>query len=178
MKGGALAQKEAQEKDWTPGSPPIPRGRRSTATCCRPCAALQAEGEKARERNAALGTLSSARPYLSAAQTLYRLSIQRPKKRSRPRRRLSRNATGAASARARTACSARIDAAADRAFLRWALGLAAALPAGQRIEPLDKAVGLRRGTWPRPMPDNAIDACLDKLYAGHQAGRPGLPARR
>ena len=110
-------------------------------------AALQAEGEKVRERNAALSTLSSASSYLGAAQTIYRLSLQRPKPDldrdagfqerdwSRIRESLDR-------------LQRSLDAAADRAFLRWATGLAAALPAGQRIELLDQAVGLRAGMFP------------------------------
>jgi hypothetical protein len=115
-----------------------------------------------------MGSLSSASSYLSAAQTICRLSLQRPKPDldrdagfqerdwSRIRESLDR-------------LQRSLDATADRAFLRWATGLAAALPAGQRIEPLDQAVGLRAGL-PAADADRAIDAWLDRLYAGTKIG--------
>jgi hypothetical protein len=57
----------------------------------------------------------------------------------------------------------------DRALLRWAMGLAAGLPADQRIEPLDTAVGLRAGMLPSEA-DRVIDLHLDRLYAGTKIG--------
>lgn len=168
VKGGALDVKEAQEKAlaaWIAATP----GRQKLYGDVLPAlAALQAEGEKVRERNAVMGALPSASQYLGAAQTLYRLSLQRPKNDldrdaglqerdwSRIRESLDRMQRS-------------LDATADRAFLRWALGLAAALPADQRIEPLDKAVGLRAGLSSVEA-DRAIDTYLDKLYAGTRLG--------
>jgi len=164
VKGGALAQKQAMEKEleaWIAASPARQKKYGDVLPALR---ALQAEGEKTRERNAVMGNLASASSYLSAAQTLYRLSLQRPKndldresgyqERDWPRIRESLDRLQ------RT-----IDAAVDRAFLRWAMGLAAALPADQRIEPLDKAAGLSAG-MAKTRADSAIDAFLDKLYAG------------
>lgn len=164
VKGGALAQKEAQEKalaSWIAGTA---ARRKEYGDVLPALAALQAEGETVRERNAVMTSLSSASQYLSAAQTLYRLSVQRPKADldrdagfqerdwSRIREGLDR-------------LQRTIDATADRALLRWACGLAAALPSGQRIENLDKAVGLRPGLGAADA-DRAIDSFLEKLYAG------------
>ena len=168
VKGGALDQKDAQEKALVAWIAATPARQKQYGDVLPAMAALQAEGEKVRERNAVLGSLSSASQYLSAAQTLYRLSVQRPKSDldrdagyqerdwSRIRESLDR-------------LQRSLDATADRAFLRWALGLAAALPSDQRIDPLDKVVGLRAGL-PAAEADRAIDLCLDKLYAGTKMG--------
>jgi hypothetical protein len=168
VKGGALGLKEAQEKELTAWIAATPARQKLYGDVLPALAALQAEGEKVRERNAAMSTLSSASSYLSAAQTIYRLSMQRSKPDldrdagfqerdwSRIRESLDR-------------LQRSLDATADRAFLRWATGLAAALPAGQRIEPLDQAVGLRAGL-PAVDANRAIDAWLDKLYAGTKIG--------
>ena len=108
-------------------------------------AALQAEGEKVRERNAVLACWRPRRQYLGAAQTLYRLSVERPKNdldreagyQERDWGRI-RESLGA------PAADDRPDGATARSC-GGRCGKAAALPAGQRIEPLDKAVGLRAG---------------------------------
>ncbi len=168
VKGGALDLKEAQEKALTAWIAAMPERQKRYGDVLPAMAALQAEGETVRERNAAMSTLSSASSYLSAAQTIYRLSLQRPKADldrdagfqerdwSRIRESLDR-------------LQRSLDATADRAFLRWATGLAAALPAGQRIEPLDAAVGLRAGLAAADA-GRVIDAWLDKLYAGTKIG--------
>jgi hypothetical protein len=168
VKGGALDLKEAQEKALTAWIAAMPERQKQYGDVLPAMAALQTEGEKVRERNAAISTLSSASSYLSAAQTIYRLSLQRPKADldrdagfqerdwSRIRESLDR-------------LQRSLDATADRAFLRWATGLAAALPAGQRIEPLDAAVGLRAGLSAADA-GRVIDAWLDKLYAGTKIG--------
>jgi hypothetical protein len=168
MKGGALGLKEAQERALSAWIAATPARQKLYGDVLPALDALQAEGEKVRERNAALSTLSSASQYLSAAQTLYRLSVQRPKGDldreagfqerdwSRIRESLDRMQRS-------------LDAGADRAFLRWATRLAAALPADQRVAPLDKAVGLQAGQAPADA-DRAVDAFLDKLYAGTKIG--------
>ena len=168
VKGGALDQKAAQEKALVAWIAATPSRQALYGDVLPALAALQAEGEKVRERNAVMGSLSSASQYLSAAQTLYRLSRQRPKADldrdagyqerdwSRIRESLDRMQRS-------------LDATADRAFLRWAMGLAAALPAGQRIEPLDELAGLR-ADLPAGDTERAIDACLDRLYAGTKMG--------
>jgi hypothetical protein len=168
VKGGALDKKEAQEKALAAWIAATPARQKQYGDVLPALAALQAEGEKVRERNAALGGLSSASSYLAQAQTLYRLSVQRPKNDidreagfqerdwSRIRENLDR-------------VQRSLDPVADRALLGWAAGLAATLPAGQRIEPFDKAVGLRPGMAAAEA-STAIDAWLGKLYAGTKMG--------
>ncbi len=164
VKGGALAQKEANERDLKAWIAADPARQKKYGDILPALLALQAEGEKTRERNADLNTLGSSSSLLSAAQTLYRLSTQKPLKdvdrdpgfqqRDWVRIRESQDRMQ------RT-----LDAIADKAFLHWAMSMAAALPAEQRIEPLDNLVGLRAG-MPSPDAEKAIGDYLDKLYAG------------
>ena len=168
VKGGALAQKLALEQDLAAWIAATPARKQKYGDVLPALQAMQADNEKVRERNAVLGNLASASSYLSAAQTLYRLSVQRPKNDldrevgyqerdwTRIRESLDR-------------LQRTIDATVDRAFLKWAMGLAATLPAGQRIDALDKAAGLRGGMTKAEV-DRAIDACLDQLYAGTRLG--------
>ncbi len=168
VKGGALAKKEAQEKALTAWIAASPERLKQYGEVLPAMAVLQAEGENVRERNAVLSLLPSASQYLSAAQTLYRLSVQRP------RNDLDREAGYQERDWGRIRESLdrlqrSLDAGADRAFLRWALLKAAALSAGQRVEPIDNAVGLRPGQTPAEA-GGAIDAWLEKLYAGTKLG--------
>ncbi len=168
VKGGSLAKKQAQEKELEAWIAADPARQKKYGDVLPALRALQAESEKTRERTAAMTTLASASSYLSAAQTLYRLSVERPKpdmereagfqERDWPRirdgqERLQRT----------------MDATADRALLRWAMGLAAALPSEQRIAPVDQAAGLRSGIS-KAEADQAIAAFLDRLYAGTRLG--------
>jgi hypothetical protein len=168
VKGGALQQKAAQEKELRAWIAATPAREKKYGDVLAGLDALQAEGEKTRERNAVLGSLGGASQYLAAAQTLYRLSVQRPKgdldrDAGFQERDWSRIREG------QDRMQRTIDATADRAFLRWAIQLAAALPADQRIEPLDKAVGLRAGLAAAEA-ERAIDGFLDKLYAATKMG--------
>ena len=130
--------------------------------------ALQAEGEKTRERNAVLGSVIGASPYLSSAQTLYRLSIQRPKQDIDREAGFQQRDWGRLR-EGQDRAQRTMDPRSDRAFLRWAMLMAAALPADQRIEPLDKAFGLKPG-MPKEEAEKAIDASLDKLYGATKMG--------
>jgi hypothetical protein len=168
VKGGALARKEAQERALAAWIAATPDRQAKYGDVLPALAVLQSEGEKVRERNGVLNQLSSASQYLSAAQTVYRLSVQRPKGdmdreagyQERDWGRLRENLDRVQRS---------LDPAADRALLRWATRLAAALPAGQRIEPLDKVVGLRQGQSAADA-NAAIDAWLGRLYAGTRIG--------
>jgi hypothetical protein len=180
VKGGALAKKEAQEKELTAWIAATPARQKQYGDVLPALASLQAEGEKVRERNAALGSVSGASQYLAAAQTLYRLSIERPKsdlEREAGFQERDWNRIREGQDRVQRT----LDPTADRAFLRWAMGLVAALPSDQRIEPLDKASGLRAGMAPAEV-DAALNALLDKLYAGtkmsDRAFRLGLLDKR
>jgi hypothetical protein len=168
VKGGALAEKQAMEKELEAWVAADSARQQKYGDILPALKALQAEGEKTRERNAALSSLSSSSSYLSSAQNLYRLSVERAKsdmdrdpglqERDWPRLRESLDRIQ------RT-----LDATADRALLRWAMGMAASLPADQRIEPLDKAVLLQPG-MSKAEAEKAIDAYLDGLYAGTKMG--------
>jgi len=164
VRGGILAQKAAREKElsaWIAGDP----ARRERYGDVLPALqALHAEGLKTRERNAVLSGLASASSYLSAAQTIYRLSIQRQKK-DLDREAGFQERDWGRIRESQDRLQRTIDATVDRALLRWAMGLAAALAADQRIEPLERAVGLKPG-MAKPEAEKAIDAHLDRLYAG------------
>jgi hypothetical protein len=164
VKGGSLAKKQVQEKEleaWIAADPVRQKKYGDVLPALR---TLQAESEKTREQNSTVMTLATASSYLSAAQTLYRLSVQRPKadidresgfqERDWPRIR-----------DAQDRMQRTMDATADRALLRWAMGFAATLPADQRIQPMDRAAKLRAG-MPKADADRAIDAFLQGLYDG------------
>jgi hypothetical protein len=164
VKGGALAQKMALETELANWIVADPARNQKYGDVLPTLQSLQTEGEKVRERNAVMGNLSAASSYLSAAQSLFRLSVQRPKPDldreagfqerdwSRIRETLDR-------------LQRTIDPGVDHAFLRWAMGLASALPAGERIVPLDTLVGLRAGMT-KADAEKSIDAFLGKLYSG------------
>ena len=172
VKGGSLAKKQAMEKEleaWIESDP----GRQTKYGDVLPALrALQAESEKTRERDAALFNVLGSSGYLGAAQSLYRLSVERGKadidreagfqERDWPRIREGQERIQ------RT-----LDVTSDRALLRWALGLAAALPANQRISALDEAIGLKPG-MPEADAGTAIEPYLDKLYAGTKLGERGF----
>ena len=163
-KGGALAKKQAREQELAAWIAASPARQEKYGQALSALQALQAQGESTRERNAALGLLPSASSYLAAAQTLYRLSLQRPKDDVArdpgfQERDWSRIREG------QDRLQRTIDPAADRALLRWALDKAVALPAGQRIEPLDRLVGLKPG-MDKATAGAAVEKYLDSLYAG------------
>ncbi len=168
IKGGILGRKEAQEKklvDWIAADP---ARQNRYGTVLPALQALQAASEKTRERDAVMGNFSRASSYLNAAQTLYELSIQRPKSdldRDPGYQERDWNRIREGQQRLQRT----LDATLDRGLLRWAIGLAALLPVGQRIEALDRVAGLRAG-MPKPEADQAADAYLDRLYAGTKLG--------
>ena len=71
--------KQAREKEleaWIDGDPVRQKKYGDVLPALR---ALQAESEKTREQTAAMMTLATASSYLGAAQTIYRLAVERPK---------------------------------------------------------------------------------------------------
>ena len=168
LKGGSLVLKQAREEQleaWIAGDPARQKKYGDVLPALRK---LQAESEKTREQSAALMTLGTASSYLSAAQTAYRLSVERPKadidreagyqERDWPRIR-----------EAQDRLQRTMDATADRALLRWALGIVAALPAEQRIAAVDQAAGLKSGMT-KADAYQAIDVFLKGLFAGTKLG--------
>jgi hypothetical protein len=164
VKGGSLDKKLAQEKELEAWIAADPARQKKYGDVLPALRALQAEGEKTREQSATLTSVSMASGYLGAALTLYHLSVERPKadidrEAGFQQRDWSRIREG------QDRIQRTLDATADRALLGWALGLVAALPAGQRIDVLDQAAGLRPG-MSKADAEKAIDAYLKGLYAG------------
>ena len=161
--GGALAKKQAREQDLMAWIAASPARQMKYGEAIKQMQALQAGGESVRERNATLSLLSSASSYLGAAQTMYRLSVQRTKPDvERDAGYQERDWTRIREGQERLQRS--IDPTLDRALFGWALGKAAALSAGQRIEALDKAVGLTPG-MDKAAAEAAIGKYLDSLYS-------------
>ena len=164
LKGGALAKKQAREQELVTWIAASPARQMKYGDALAAMQALQAGGESTRERNATLGLLSSASSYLSAAQTLYRLSVQRAKPDvQRDAGFQERDWTRIREGQDRLQRT--IDPTVDRMLFGWALAKAAALPAGHRIDVLDKAAGLTAG-MDKAAAEAAIGTYLDTLYAG------------
>ena len=162
LRGGLLEQKQGLEKGlvaWIAAD----KARRDEYGDVLPALdAMQVEAEKSRERNAALGALNAGSSLLSSADLLYRLSLERPKKDidrdpAFQERNWSRLREGS------ERLEKTYDPKLDRALFRYALVEAAALPAGQRIAPLDEALGLTPGAAPSAAAAR-IDAWLDAAY--------------
>ena len=168
VKGGSLAKKQVQEQELEKWIAADPARQKKYGDVLPALRALQAESEKTRERDAALATLVNASSYLGSAQTLYRLSLERPKtdlerqagfqQRDWPRIRDSQERLQ------RT-----MDVTVDRALLGWAMALAAALPADQRIAPLDQAAHLAPG-MSKADARTAIDTYLNSLFPATKLG--------
>ena len=168
VKGGSLGMKQAHEKELEAWIAADPNRQKRYGDVLPALGTLQAESERMRERSAAMMTLTTSSTYLGAAETLYRLTVQRPKadmdresgfqERDLPRIRDGQDRMQ------RT-----MDATADRALLRWALLLAAGLPAEQRIVAVDQAAGLRSG-MPMADAEKAIDVFVQRLFEGTRLG--------
>jgi hypothetical protein len=165
VKGGILAKKQAQERallDWIAADP----GRQRDYGDVMPSLdALQAEEEKTRERDGALESLLRSSSMLSAAHTIYRLSIEKAKKKDVDREPGYQQRDWSRIREAQERLQRSLDARIDRALLRHALARAALLPAEQRILALDERAGLRAGQAPAES-EAAIEAFLDRLLAG------------
>src|SRR4029078_12466731 len=157
--------REKELEAWIDGDPARQKKYGDVLPALR---ALQTESEKTREQAATMITLAAASSYLGAAQTIYRLAVERPKadmdreagfqERDLPRIR-----------EAQERLQRTMDATADRALLGWALGLAAALPADQRIVAVEQAGGLRPG-MDKADADKAISAFVERLFDGTKLG--------
>jgi hypothetical protein len=162
VRGGLLDQKLEQEKGlvaWIAAEKP----RLDEYGDVLPALdAMQSEAEKARERNAALAALNGGSSLLATADTLYRLSLDRPKKDidrepATQERNWSRIREGL------ERMEKTYDPRLDRALFRHALLEASALPEGRRIAPLDATIGLAPGAGAAASAAR-IDAWLDTAY--------------
>jgi Peptidase S46 len=162
--GGLLEQKAASEKALVAWIVADPARRAELGDALPALDRIQEERERTRERDATYEGLALASGLFDAARTVTRLAEARPRKDldrdpefqarewPRLRERLER-------------LERSYDPAADRALLRYVLLEAAALPAGQRIPPLDAAAGLAPGVAGEEAA-RRVDALLDRLYAG------------
>ncbi len=163
-KGGALAQKEKAESELMAWIGADPARQKKYGDIMPALKALQAEGEKSREMNAVLNTVTGSSTYLASAQTMIRLANQKALKDvERDPGFQERDWSRIKEGQERSQRS--LDATADRAFLKWALLMAAALPSEQRIAPLDKMAGLAPNQS-KADAEKAIEAYLDLLYKG------------
>jgi hypothetical protein len=128
--------------------------------------ALEAARLRTRERDAVLAALLPERggTLLAAARSLWRLAEERPRPDlDRALAYQERNWVRLREAQLRL--DRTLDLAADRVLLRYVLAEASALPAGQRLAPLDEALGLHPG-MPAAAAAARIEPFLDRLYAG------------
>jgi hypothetical protein len=164
VSGGLLGQKEALEKDLVAWIDADSERRAKCGDVLSALRALVAERAKTRERDALLMELGGTGSAPSAAQMVYRFSIEKPKpddERDAPfqKRNWSRIREGL------ERMQRSLEPKADRALMRYTLADIAGLPEGQRIEALDKAIGLKPGmstVEAAPL----IDGFLDKLIKG------------
>src|SRR5262249_53234911 len=164
VSGGLLGQKEALEKDLVAWIDADSERRAKYGDVLPALRALVAERAKTRERDALLMELGGTGSALSAAQMLYRFSIEKPKPDDErdavfQKRNWSRIRDGL------ERMQRSLEPKADHALMRYTLADIAQLPEGQRIEALDKAIGLKPGMGTveaAPL----IDGFLDKLIKG------------
>jgi Peptidase S46 len=118
-----------------------------------------------RDRDLVYWWLYQASPMLSQANTIYRLSVEKPKADlDRAESYTERNRKGLLAGVTRQRRN--MEPGSDRAGLRLFLLEATKLPAGQRIPPVDAALTATGQTTPEAQ----VDALLDKLYASTQIG--------
>ena len=165
LKGGLLAAKETQEKAFVAWIAADPTRQAKCGGILPAIHQIGAERTKTRERDALLGelagVLSSA---LSAAQTLYRFAIEKPKPDAdRDAAYQERNWSRLKESQERAQRT--LSPKADRALMKYTLAAIANLPAEQRIEALDRQIGLTPG-MSESAAAQTCDAWLDRLYAG------------
>ena len=168
LKGGILARKETKQKALEAWIAADPSRQKEYGPVLTDLAAMQAESLKTRERDTALATIGFGSTLLGTADSLYRLSLERPKKDvDRDPAFQERNWTRMKEGLERMQRT--YDHRIDRPMLRYALLGAAGLPADQRIAPLDTLVGFAPGMSKEDAAKKA-DAYLDTLYAGTKLG--------
>jgi hypothetical protein len=165
VKGGLLSDKERMEKDFVKWIDADAARKAKYGDVIPAMSALTAERAKTRERNALLTEMSGVMGSgLGSAQTLYRYSIEKAKKDAdRDPAFQERNWNRLRESQERAQRT--LDPKADRALMRYSLADIAKLPADQRIETLDKEIGLKPGMAEADS-GKAIDAWLDRTIAG------------
>jgi len=165
VKGGLLAQKEAQEKEfvsWIDADP----GRKAKYGEVLPAInVILAERARTRERDALLGELSFGMgSALGAAQTVYRFSLEKLKT-DADRDPIFQERNWMRIREGQERIQRSLEPKADRALMKYTLADVAKLQADRRIDILDREIGLRPGLAEADA-GTAIDAWLDGLFAG------------
>jgi len=163
--GGILAMKDKNEKDLAAWIAADPARQKEHGDVLPALAALQAESDKTRARDAAFTGLFMSSSMLSAAHSAHLLSVEKAKKNDMEREPEYQERNWTRIREGQERAQRTIDARIDRALLSWAMGYVAALPADQRIAGLDKLVGLTPG-MSKADSDKAIADYLEKLLAG------------
>ncbi len=165
VKGGLLGDKETMEKDFLKWIDADAARKAKYGSALPAINSVIADRAKTRERDALLAELSGIMGSgLSSAQTLYRFSVEKPKKDAdRDAALQERNWSRLHDSQERAQRT--LSAKADRALMTYALTDIAKLPAGQRIEALDKEIGLAPGMTEADAA-RATSAWLDRLFAG------------
>jgi hypothetical protein len=169
VKGGILATKEKSESELAAWIAADPARQKEYGDVLPALAALQAESEKTRERDAVFALFLAPRgvvsPMLDAAHTAHLLSVEKAKKSDVDREPEYQERNWKRIREDQERAQRTIDARIEKALLGWAMAYAAALPADQRIAGLDKMVGLTPGMTKADC-DDAIADYLEKLLAG------------
>jgi hypothetical protein len=172
VNGGLLAEKEKREQALAAWIAADPARQKEFGDVLSGLAALQAEKEKTRERDAILAqllgpspTAAGASPLLHAAHTAHRLSIERARKDDLERAQGLQERDFSRIREAQERAQRSLDPRIDKALLGYWMRHAAALPAEQRLTGLDKQAGLTPGMSADDA-GRAIDAYLDKLVSG------------
>ncbi len=165
VKGGLLPDKEAMEKDFVKWIDADAARKAKYGEVLPAINRIVADRVKTRERDALLGEMAGIMgSALGSAQTLYRFSVEKPKKEvDRDPAFQERNWSRLRDSQERAQRT--LSAKADRALMKYALADIAKLSANLRIDALDKEIGLKPGMT-EPDAAKAIDAWLDRLFAG------------
>ena len=169
VKGGLLSDKELMEKDFVNWIDAEPARKAKYGDVIPAISALSADRAKTRERNALLTELVGISPMmvgsaLGSSQALYRYSVEKAKKDAdRDTAFQERNWSRLKEAQERAQRT--LSPKADRALMAYTLADVAKLPAEQRIEALDREIGLKPGMSEADA-GKAIDAWLDKALSG------------
>ncbi len=153
QKFGIIAQRQKREADLAAYIAAHPDAKKY-AGVLDTMNALQQRIASTRQRDMVLTWMERSSPMFTQAMTIYRLSIERPKK-DLDRRAGYQERDWPRLAEGTVRAQKSIEPASDRAGLRYFLVEASKLPADQRIMPLDAAVQKAGG----------VEPFLDQLYA-------------
>jgi hypothetical protein len=161
VKGGLLSDKERMEKDFVKWIDADAARKAKYGDVIPAIDAFTAERAKTREKNALLAEMSGVMGSgLGSAQTLYRYSVEKAKKDAdRDPAFQERNWSRLRESQERAQRT--LSPKADRALMAYALADVAKLPPDQRIDVLDKEIGLKPG-MSEVDAGKAIEAWLDR----------------